>query len=78
MFAHSLQVFLYPGHFFLVAEYSDDVVACNDAQLGEERLDHLEVGIVYPIENHGVDIFQCNMLFNQCSVLLCFNRCKFT
>ena len=57
MFAHRLQVFLNPGYFFFVTENFDDVVSRYNTQFGEERLDDLEMNIVYPVKNNGINIF---------------------
>ena len=56
-------VFFKSTHLLFVAHYFDDIAASHDAQFGIERLDHLYVGVVYPVENNRVHVFQYDMLF---------------
>ena len=57
MLSHAFHALLKGGQLSFVAQYTYDVVAGHDAQLRIERLQHLQMGVAYPVENDGVDVF---------------------
>ena len=57
MFSYGFNIFFGFGHFFLIAEKTHHIIASHYAQFREQRLYHLQVAVVYPIEYEWVDIF---------------------
>ena len=66
MLAHSFNVLFYFRHLFLVAQDTDNIISCNDSQLREEGLNHLEMPVANSIEDYRVYVLKNYMLFYQC------------
>ena len=51
--------------FLIIAQDADHIAAGYDAELGEQGLEHLQVGVVHSIEHYGVYIFEDYMFLYQ-------------
>ena len=47
---------LHACRLLVVAQDADHIAAGNDAQLRKQRLQHLQMRVIHPIEYHGVNI----------------------
>ncbi len=58
MLLHLRDVLLKRTHLLLVTHHLDDIPPRHNPQLRIQRLDHLQVDILHPVERHEINVFQ--------------------
>ena len=60
---HRMKGFLKSGHLLLASHDFQHIVAPDDTQLGTQRAQQAQIGIVHTKEDHRIRLFQNKMLF---------------